>query len=50
MQQRIGKYEIIERIAAGAQGTVFRARDPGLDREVAIKVLKPEFAQPPGRE
>ena len=29
MQQRIGKYELEERIAAGGQGTVYRAAGPG---------------------
>ena len=39
MQQRIGKYELEERTAAGGQGTVYRARDTELDRIVAVKVI-----------
>ena len=39
MQQRIGKYELEERIAAGGQGTVYRARDTELDRIVAVKMI-----------
>lgn len=37
--QRIGRYEVRERIAAGAMGVVFLGHDPQLDREVAIKVV-----------
>lgn len=33
----IGKYEIVERIAAGGFGTVFKAWDPVIKRSVAIK-------------
>ena len=47
MQQRIGKYELEERIAAGAQGTVYRARDTELDRIVAIKVIDQSVADEP---
>ena len=39
MIERIGKYEILERIATGEQGTVYRALDPDLDRVVAIKII-----------
>lgn len=34
-----GRYQVIERIASGGMGEVFRARDAVLAREVAIKVL-----------
>ena len=36
---RLGYYEILGAIGAGGMGEVYRARDPRLDREVAIKVL-----------
>jgi adenylate cyclase len=36
---RLGPYEIGERIGAGAMGEVYRARDPRLGRDVAIKVI-----------
>jgi len=37
----LGPYEIIDRLGAGGMGEVYRARDPRLGREVAIKVLSP---------
>lgn len=36
---RIGRFEVRECLASGAMGIVFRAHDPKLDRDVAIKVL-----------
>ena len=35
----IGRYEITGKIGAGAMGAVYRAVDPALDRQVAVKVL-----------
>ena len=37
---RIDKYELIRRLGHGGMGTVYLARDPDLDRLVAIKVLR----------
>ena len=42
---KLGAYEIIERIGRGGMGEVYRAHDPRLKRDVAIKVLPPDFAQ-----
>jgi serine/threonine protein kinase len=36
---RLGRYEIRSQIAAGGMGEVYRARDPRINRDVAIKVL-----------
>ncbi len=47
--QRIGAYEIVSVIGAGAMGTVYRARDTTLNRDVALKVLPPLFALDPRR-
>ena len=45
----LGSYEIRELLGAGGMGEVYRATDPKLGRDVAIKVLPPEFARNPER-
>ena len=37
----VERYVVLERIGAGAMGVVYSAFDPRLDRQVAVKVLKP---------
>src|SRR5580704_423320 len=41
---RLGPYEIGTLLGSGGMGEVYRARDPRLDRSVAIKILPAEFA------
>ena len=39
MEKHIGRFEIIRELGRGAQSVVYLARDPHLQREVAIKTL-----------
>jgi eukaryotic-like serine/threonine-protein kinase len=41
---KLGPYEILAQIGAGGMGEVYRAKDPRLGREVAIKVLPASFS------
>ncbi len=46
---RLGPYEILAPIGAGGMGEVYRAKDPRLGRDVAIKVLPASFSADPDR-
>ena len=46
---KLGPYEVIAPLGAGGMGEVYRARDPKLNREVAIKVLPEAVAHNPDR-
>lgn len=39
-----GRYQVLERIATGGMATVYRALDTRLDRDVALKVMRPHLA------
>ncbi len=46
---KLGPYEIQSPLGAGGMGEVYRARDPRLDRIVAIKILPASFSADPER-
>ena len=46
---RIGPYEVVSIVGAGGMGEVYRARDPKLNRDVALKTLPALVATDPDR-
>ena len=45
--KKIGKYDVIDVIGKGGMGIVYRARDPFLDRTVAIKIMTINYSDSP---
>ena len=43
--QSLGRYRLVERLGGGAMGEVYRAEDPDLGRDVAIKLVRPGGSQ-----
>ena len=47
--RRVGPYEIVAKLGEGGMGEIYRARDPRLRRELAVKVLPAASADDPDR-
>jgi Tol biopolymer transport system component len=48
--KRLGRFEIVSALGAGGMGEVYRAHDPQLSRDVAIKLLPREWSGDPVRQ
>ena len=47
--ERLGRFEVLAALGAGGMGEVYLARDPKLERRVALKLLAPHLANDPER-
>lgn len=45
--QRVGQYVIVRLLGEGGMGTVYEARNEQLDKQVALKILRPDYAHTP---
>jgi serine/threonine-protein kinase len=46
--RRLGQYEILAKLGAGGMATVYRARQISVDRDVAIKIIRPDLIEEVG--
>ncbi|TME79911.1 MAG: hypothetical protein E6I45_12005, partial [Chloroflexi bacterium] len=42
-----GRYRLIELLGQGGMATIYRANDSQLGRDVAVKLLRPEYGRDP---
>ena len=47
LDQKVGKYDVVDKVGEGGMGVVYKARDPLLGRIVAIKKMTGDFAARP---
>jgi eukaryotic-like serine/threonine-protein kinase len=43
--EKIGRYQVLDRVGKGGMGVLYRGFDPVLDREVAIKLMHADFSE-----
>ena len=47
-EQQVGRYQLQALLGRGGMADVYRAHDPQLDRDVAVKLIHPQFAEEEG--